>query len=85
MSSPETLNVLLFDVGVNMGDHAETVIRAQQVDPNETVGDLARRLLTRERNHYDYETKTTIADEPEVLADNRIEIRLALAPEKDGK
>jgi len=37
--------VMLVEFGVNMGDHAETVYRAQQVDPSETVGALAARLL----------------------------------------
>jgi len=42
-----SLNVLLHRVGVNMGDHAETVVDAHDVDESETVGDLARRLLMR--------------------------------------
>lgn len=44
-SKPVVVSVMLVEVGVSMGDHAETVYRAQQVDPSETVGALAARLL----------------------------------------
>lgn len=75
MPEPIELNVLQFEVGVNMGDHAETVIRAQQVDPDETVGELARRLLSRSEYHY---------GSPNVMVpqgDWKLEIRIAVPKE----
>lgn len=39
------LNILLVKQGVNMGDHAQDVTRAVSVLPDETVREVAERLL----------------------------------------
>ena len=40
------VSVLLVQVGVNMGDHGETVTKAVEVDVWETVGSMVDRLLS---------------------------------------
>lgn len=42
---PIALAVTVTRTGVNMGDHAQDVTTAHEVDPDETIEDLARRLL----------------------------------------
>jgi hypothetical protein len=41
----DPINAQLVTVGVNMGDHGETVVRFVEVDENETVRALLERLL----------------------------------------
>lgn len=40
------VSVMLVKVGVDMGDHAETVTKAVEVDIWETVGSMVDRLLS---------------------------------------
>lgn len=68
-----SLNVLLYEVGVNMGDHAETVIRAQIVDSDETVGEMVSRLL--HKPGYVAWGEITAKREPQT--DWKLEIRVA--------
>jgi hypothetical protein len=37
---------MLTKVGVNMGDHAQDVVRAVEVSPDETVQEMANRVLS---------------------------------------
>ena len=69
------LNVLIYEVGVNMGDHAETVIRAHVVDPSETVGDMVTRLL--HKPGYIPYGETVRKLEPQ--SDWKLEVRIAIA------
>lgn len=59
MAGDDALSVLLYQVGVNMGDHGETVVKAVEVDDEETVRALLDRLIpvsskwrNREYEHY---------------------------------
>lgn len=40
------VSALVVEVGVNMGDHAQDVVRAVEVSRDETVGEVVDRLLT---------------------------------------
>lgn len=56
---PDRIDALFVRVGVNMGDHAETVWRSVEVDPDETVRSLMDRLITptnkyKARDYEDY-------------------------------
>lgn len=58
-----TVSVMLVEVGANMGDHAQDVFRAQEVDPSETVGELAERLLLSKgwgSRSFDYQSRIEI-------------------------
>ena len=79
MTDTTQLNVLLFEVGVNMGDHAETVIRAQAVDPSETVGDMVTRLLTKPGYVRYGDINVPRLEQP----DWKLEIRIAQKSESD--
>jgi len=54
---PDRIDALFVRVGVNMGDHAETVWRSVEVDPDETVRSLMDRLIepTNKYKARDYE------------------------------
>lgn len=41
------VSAIRVQVGVNMGDHAETVRKAVEVSRDETVGEVADRLLSK--------------------------------------
>lgn len=43
------INAMHVEVGVDFGDHGETVSRAVEVSRDETVGELVDRLLTKKR------------------------------------
>lgn len=51
-----SLSVLVTDEGVNYGDHAQDVVRAVEVNPDETVASMVRRLLG-PRSSYDRTTR----------------------------
>jgi hypothetical protein len=46
---PDEIQCTLVNVGVNMGDHAETTRTAITVDPNMTVRDMMERLFPHSR------------------------------------
>jgi hypothetical protein len=52
------VSVLLTRVGVNMGDHAEAVVTAVDVENEETIGQVVARLLT--DPSYDYAEKKSV-------------------------
>ena len=50
------LSVLVTDEGVDYGDHAQDVVRAVEVDPEESVATMVRRLLGA-KHQYDRTTR----------------------------
>lgn len=53
------VNVILTEVGVNMGDHAQDVQTALEVSPETTIQDLVDTVLTNDHD-YDYGNYVTI-------------------------
>ena len=45
LKTPDRIDAIHMRVGVNMGDHAETIWRSVEVEPDETVRELMERLI----------------------------------------
>lgn len=50
------VNVILTEVGVNMGDHAQDVHTALEVSPGTTIQDLVETVLTSDHDYDNYVT-----------------------------
>ena len=50
------VNVILTEVGVNMGDHAQDVHTALEVSPGTTIQDLVETVLTSDHDYGNYLT-----------------------------
>ena len=68
----EILNGLMVEQGVFMGDHAETITKAVEIDPNETVQALVERTLYRNGEYITVETCKRVPD-----TDRYLVIRIA--------
>ena len=68
----EILNGLMVEQGVFMGDHAETITKAVEIDPNETVQALVERTLYKNGAYITIGTYERVPD-----ADRYLVIRIA--------
>lgn len=68
----EILNGLMVEQGVFMGDHAETITKAVEIDPNETVQALVERTLYKNGEYITVGTYKRVPD-----TDRYLVIRIA--------
>ena len=68
----DILNGLMVEQGVFMGDHAETITKAVEIDPNETVQELVGRTLYKNDEYITVGTYKRVPD-----ADRYLVIRIA--------
>ena len=68
----DVLNGLMVEQNVFMGDHGETITKAVEIDPNETVQALVERTLYKNGKYVSVGESTRIPD-----ADRYLVIRIA--------
>ena len=68
----DILNGLMVEQGVFMGDHAETITKAVEIDPNETVQALVERTLYKNGEYITVGTYERVPD-----TDRYLVIRIA--------